>query len=648
MPNLERPVGVTETTQTKRLDLLGEMEKEFEPSRSSVVADSMRAATGRAVRLMRPEAAAAFRLEDEKDAVRESYGRNPFGQGCLLARRLVERGVAFVEVTLDGWDTHQNNFTSVQRLAGTLDGAFAALLADLKERGLLDSTLIVCQGEFGRTPKINGNHGRDHWPASWAVALAGGGIKGGQVIGKTTADGMMVDERPGPHSGPDRHGREGHRHRPAEAEHVERQPSDPHRRPGRQADQGGPMNRCLILGVAGVALAACGLVRTADPPVKPAPRTVARPDAVELVLLGGDKLVRVRLQVEVDGKPLAAVWDDTFARLFAFFDRNGDGVLDEKEAARLPSAFALRQVMGSGFTPPVGTPPPFADLDVNGDAKVTPLELAAYYRRCGLGNVLIGVGRLPASAELAAALLKDLDTDGDGKVSEKEWKAAANSLKKLDRNDDELIGVGELVPHALYPGAAATTLLTPPTAADTPAPDVAAAMPVILLPADEADTHWAAAVIKRRDRDGDGYLSVAETGFDPALFARLDLDKDGKLSAAELAGWQKLEPDARWVIRLGRQPGDQFALSTGRLRLETWIAEGKLAEASGRCSPPVYRARSRAAGSHGNAAPAPGEQFLAACGCRPRRRRQARSKGTGRVARPSGPDRQGTGARIAP
>jgi uncharacterized protein (DUF1501 family) len=119
-----------------------------------------------------------------------------FGQGVLLARRLVERGVPFVEVTLDGWDTHQNNFDRVKELCGTLDAAFAALLADLKERGLLDSTLVVCQGEFGRTPKINASTGRDHWPASWAVALAGGGIKTGQAVGRTSADGTVVEERP--------------------------------------------------------------------------------------------------------------------------------------------------------------------------------------------------------------------------------------------------------------------------------------------------------------------------------------------------------------------------------------------------------------------------------------------------------------------
>ncbi|MDY3563339.1 DUF1501 domain-containing protein [Gemmata sp. JC673] len=194
--DLDPPAGLGTEAQVKRLDLLAGLEKDFAPGKAHPVAETMRAATDRAVRLMRPEAAAAFRLEDETPQVRDAYGRGLFGQGCLLARRLVERGVPFVEVTLDGWDTHQNNFDRVKALSATLDTGFSALLADLKDRGLLDSTLVVCQGEFGRTPKINGQTGRDHWPASWAVALAGAGVKGGQAVGKTSKDGTQVESDP--------------------------------------------------------------------------------------------------------------------------------------------------------------------------------------------------------------------------------------------------------------------------------------------------------------------------------------------------------------------------------------------------------------------------------------------------------------------
>lgn len=193
VPDLVRDPVVTDDAQKARLELLAEIEKRFGAGRDSAVRASVQAATRRAVRLMKPEAASAFDLEQEKTTVRDAYGRGLFGQGCLLARRLVERGVPFVEATLDGWDTHDNNFERVKGLCGALDSAFAALLADLKERGLLDSTLVVCQGEFGRTPKINSGTGRDHWPASWSVALAGGGLKTGQAIGKTTRDGVAVE-----------------------------------------------------------------------------------------------------------------------------------------------------------------------------------------------------------------------------------------------------------------------------------------------------------------------------------------------------------------------------------------------------------------------------------------------------------------------
>jgi uncharacterized protein (DUF1501 family) len=153
---------------------------------------------------MRSAAAAAFELDEEPASMRDAYGRTMFGQGCLLARRLVERGVPFVEVSLSsaegaaavGWDTHQQNFEAVQSLSQVLDPAWSALMDDLRSRRLLDSTLIVWMGEFGRTPKVNPQAGRDHFPNAWTTVLAGGGIKGGQVIGGTSPDGMQVLERP--------------------------------------------------------------------------------------------------------------------------------------------------------------------------------------------------------------------------------------------------------------------------------------------------------------------------------------------------------------------------------------------------------------------------------------------------------------------
>jgi uncharacterized protein (DUF1501 family) len=136
--------------------------------------------------------------------VRNAYGRTRFGQGCLLARRLVERGVPFVEVTLGqlggpdaiGWDTHAENFDQVRKLSDTLDAAWSSLMKELQERGLLDTTLVVWMGEFGRTPKINSSAGRDHYPQAFSSVLAGGGIRGGQVVGRTSADGSTVEDRP--------------------------------------------------------------------------------------------------------------------------------------------------------------------------------------------------------------------------------------------------------------------------------------------------------------------------------------------------------------------------------------------------------------------------------------------------------------------
>jgi hypothetical protein len=201
--DIDLPAGVGAERSSARVRLLEEMQKDFLEKRSAISSQSHQSAYQRAVTLMRSKATKAFDLDEEPKELRDQYGRNLFGQGCLLARRLIERGVPFVEVSLAtvgnlalGWDTHINNFDGVRQLSGVLDPAWATLMEDLKAKGLLDSTLIVWMGEFGRTPKINGNKGRDHWANSWSTVLAGGGIKGGQVIGKTSADGTTVEERP--------------------------------------------------------------------------------------------------------------------------------------------------------------------------------------------------------------------------------------------------------------------------------------------------------------------------------------------------------------------------------------------------------------------------------------------------------------------
>ena len=144
--------------------------------------------------LMSSQQMSAFRVQTESPEILERYGDNNFGKGCLMARRLVEAGVPFVEVNLGGWDDHQNVFTSLQnnRLP-MLDQGMSALVEDLTARGMLEDTAIIWMGEFGRTPRINGNTGRDHWARSWSVVVGGGGLKGGLAIGKTNEDGTAVD-----------------------------------------------------------------------------------------------------------------------------------------------------------------------------------------------------------------------------------------------------------------------------------------------------------------------------------------------------------------------------------------------------------------------------------------------------------------------
>ncbi|QDV43666.1 hypothetical protein Enr13x_35230 [Stieleria neptunia] len=148
-----------------------------------------------AIDMLGSNAKDAFDLSAESDTVREAYGRGTFGQGCLMARRLIERGVPLVEVTLGdglGWDTHANNFEQVQRLCQQLDAGWSTLMTELADRGLLEKTTILWAGEFGRTPAINSNGGRDHFPQAFSCVLAGGGVAGGQAFGATSTDGMEV------------------------------------------------------------------------------------------------------------------------------------------------------------------------------------------------------------------------------------------------------------------------------------------------------------------------------------------------------------------------------------------------------------------------------------------------------------------------
>jgi uncharacterized protein (DUF1501 family) len=184
--------GVDSERFEARKKLLDGMDGAFSAQTGDPKIEGRRALYEKADRLMHASAIEAFDVSKEPEGVRAAFGDTAFGKGCLTASRLVASGVRFVEVTLDGWDTHQDNFGRTKRLMGTLDPAMSSLLTDLDRRGLLASTLVVWMGDFGRTPNVNGNDGRDHHPAAWSAVLAGAGVRGGVVHGETDATGARV------------------------------------------------------------------------------------------------------------------------------------------------------------------------------------------------------------------------------------------------------------------------------------------------------------------------------------------------------------------------------------------------------------------------------------------------------------------------
>lgn len=186
--------GLTQTQFDNRLALSNSLDLEFRNRFNQKKVRSYNDAYDDAVRLMTSEELEAFNIYREPEPVRMAYGDNPFGQGVLLARRLVENDVRFVEVSLGGWDTHQSNFVRVPERADILDRALGTLLGDLEDRGILDETLVVVASEFGRTPKINQNAGRDHYPKAFSGLIAGGGLQGGQVYGSTDSTGEEVED----------------------------------------------------------------------------------------------------------------------------------------------------------------------------------------------------------------------------------------------------------------------------------------------------------------------------------------------------------------------------------------------------------------------------------------------------------------------
>ena len=186
----------------RRLELAVQVDEQFAKAGSKKAAAEQREIYDRTSRFVLSPLLSAFELDKEPEKLRDAYGRNPFGQGCLLARRLVETGVSFVEVIStgsindQGWDTHKRGFKENPLLAAETDSGYATLLTDLAQRGMLENTLVVWMGEFCRTPKFDADGGRDHYSDGWLAGFSGGGVKMGQVIGATDKEGVHVTDRP--------------------------------------------------------------------------------------------------------------------------------------------------------------------------------------------------------------------------------------------------------------------------------------------------------------------------------------------------------------------------------------------------------------------------------------------------------------------
>ncbi|QEH37550.1 hypothetical protein OJF2_61410 [Aquisphaera giovannonii] len=197
LPDVSSPVDALR--ERARVQDLEVVERAFAKGRRSIARATLHGETlSRARLMMSSEQLRAFDVSREPAGVVDEYGDTPFGRGCLAARRLIEVGVRCVEVTLSGWDSHVNNHEIHRKLVKQLDPAFAALLRDLERRELLDRTVVLCGGEFGRTPKINPLGGRDHWPTGFSVALAGGRLRGGLALGETDPAGLKDPARPIP------------------------------------------------------------------------------------------------------------------------------------------------------------------------------------------------------------------------------------------------------------------------------------------------------------------------------------------------------------------------------------------------------------------------------------------------------------------
>lgn len=303
----------------------------------------------------------------------------------------------------------------------------------------------------------------------------------------------------------------------------------------------------------------------------------------QLVIPSAKSMVLLEVELTCDGQSLDAIGDESLKQLHHFCDRSGDGVLDASEVALLPTPLAWRQILWGSLQPSPASKLSIDLIDTDADQRVSIEELSLFYRSRGLGAAIVGYGTSQRASDLDAAMLRAMDTSGDGKLDDAELAACEAALWKLDVNDDELLASSELVPHWDYPGTQGSLVMLAPRAADAAASAVDDDQ-LLLLPHDERDTHWAAVLVARRDRNASAKLDLAETGFRAELHKQLDTDGDGELDAAELSAWRALPAEVVWRVDLVTEGVTKVAresMALPDLVIDARVSAGQLAASLG-------------------------------------------------------------------